>query len=155
MDVKAYDELHYFDIGKITLGGVITKLDENSNPIESEKQYIQNKSKTTKITGFANEFPITQDLVSTDEVSKYFYELFRNRKTGDDLVLDHYIVELWNEVTTGVYKARKINQSVNISSKTGAPGEQLTFSGSLKGGEFVDGTFNVATKTFTETPASL
>lgn len=155
MDVKAYDELHYFDIGKITLGGVITKLDENSNPIESEKQYIQNKSKTTKITGFANEFPITQDLVSTDEVSKYFYELFRNRKTGDDLVLDHYIVELWNEVTTGVYKARKIKQSVNISSKTGAPGEQLTFSGSLKGGEFVDGTFNVATKTFTETPASL
>lgn len=155
MDVKAYDELHYFDIGTITLGGVITQLDENSNPIESEKQYIQNKSKTTKITGFANEFPITQDLVSTDEVSKYFYELFRNRKTGDDLLLDHYIVELWNEVTPGVYKARKINQSVNITSKTGAPGEQLTFSGSLKGGEFVDGTFNVATKTFTETPASL
>jgi hypothetical protein len=155
MDVKAYDELHYFDIGTITLGGVITQLDENSNPIESEKQYIQNKSKTTKITGFANEFPITQDLVSTDEVSKYFYELFRNRKTGDDLLLDHFIVELWNEVTPGVYKARKINQSVNISSKTGAPGEQLTFAGSLKGGEFVDGTFNVATKTFTETPASL
>ena len=155
MDVKAYDELHYFDIGTITLGGVITQLDENSNPIESEKQYIQNKSKTTKITGFANEFPITQDLVNTDEVSKYFYELFRNRKTGDDLLLDHFIVELWNEVTPGVYKARKINQSVNISSKTGAPGEQLTFAGSLKGGEFIDGTFNVATKTFTETPASL
>ena len=155
MDVKAYDELHYFDIGTITLGGVITQLDENSNPIESEKQYIQNKSKTTRITGFANEFPITQDLVNTDEVSKYFYELFRNRKTGDDLLLDHFIVELWNEVTPGVYKARKINQSVNISSKTGAPGEQLTFAGSLKGGEFIDGTFNVATKTFTETPASL
>lgn len=155
MDVKAYDELHYFDIGTITLGGVITQLDENSNPIESEKQYIQNKSKTTKITGFANEFPITQDLVSTDAVSNYFYELFRNRKTGDDLLLDHFIVELWNEITPGVYKARKINQSVNISSKTGAPGEQLTFSGSLKGGEFVDGTFNISTKTFTETPASL
>lgn len=159
-DIYAYDEAHYFDIGtlavpNIVLGGVITQLDENSNPIESEKQYIQNKSKTVKVTGFSNEFPITSDLVKGDEVCEYFYGLFRDRKTGSDLLIDHYIVELWNEVSTGVYQARKINQSVNITGKTGNPGEQITFTGALKGGEFVSGTFNVSTKTFTETAVSL
>ena len=53
--------------------------------------------------------------------------------------------------TTGVYKARKITQTVSISGKTANPGEQISFTGSLKGGDFVDGTFNVSTKTFTAT----
>ena len=38
VDVMTYDEAHYFDIGTIELGGVITQLDENSNPTEQEKQ---------------------------------------------------------------------------------------------------------------------
>ena len=55
-DVMTYDEAHYFDIGTasspdVELGGVITQLDENSNPTESEKQYIHQKTKTTKVTG--------------------------------------------------------------------------------------------------------
>ena len=48
-DIMAYDEAHYFDIGtseepNIVLGGVITQLDESSNPTESEKQYIHQKN---------------------------------------------------------------------------------------------------------------
>ena len=51
-DVMTFDEAHYFDIGtaqtpNVVLGGVITQLDENSNPTESEKQYIHQKSATT------------------------------------------------------------------------------------------------------------
>lgn len=159
-DIMTYDEAHYFDITttetpEVVLGGVITQLDENSNPTEQEKQYIQNTSKTTKVTGFANEFPITSDLVKGDEVCERFYEIFRNRATGTDARVTHYIVELWNEVTTNVYKARKIIQSVVITGKVANPGEQITFTGSLKGGEFVDGTFNVSTKTFTATSTSI
>ena len=159
-DIMAYDEAHYFDIGTsetpdIVLGGVITQLDENSNPTESEKQYIADKSKTVKVTGYSNEFPITSDLVKGDEVCEYLYEIFRDRKTGASALVPHYIVELWNEVTTGVYKARKIIQSAIITGKVANPGEQITFTGSFKGGEFVDGTFNVSTKTFTETATSL
>lgn len=159
-DIMTYDEAHYFDIGtsetpNIVLGGVITQLDENSNPTENEKQYIGDKSKTVKVTGYSNEFPITTDLVKGDEVCEHFYEIFRDRKTGSNVLITHYIVELWNEVSTGVYKARKIIQSVIITGKVANPGEQITFTGSLKGGEFVNGTFNVSTKTFTETATSL
>lgn len=160
VDIMAYDEAHYFDIGteavpNIVLGGVITQLDENSNPTESEKQYIGDKSKTVKVTGYSNEFPITSDLVKGDDVCEHLYEIFTERKTGTDALVTHYVVELWNEISTGVYKARKITQTASITGKTGNPGEQITFTGSFKGGEFKYGTFNVSTKTFTETATSL
>lgn len=157
-DVMTYDEAHYFDLGtseepNIVLGGVITQLDESSNPTESEKQYIQQKSMTNTVTGFSDEFPITMDMVKGDAVFEHFYDVFRNRKTGQEAQIDHYIVELWNETeTSGTYKARKQRQSIVITDKTANPGEQITISGSLKGVEdFVDGTFAVATKEFTPT----
>lgn len=154
-DIMTYDEAHYFDIGTaqtpdIELGTVITQLDENSNPTEQEKQYITDKSKTTKVTGFNNEFPITSDLVKNEKVSEYFYGIFRDRKVGSDAQVVHYIVELWNSTATNTYKARKITQTVSITGKTANPGEQISFTGSLKGGDFVDGTFNTSSKTFTE-----
>lgn len=152
-DIMAYDEAHYFGIGDtITLGGVITELSENANPTESEKQYIHEKSKRVTTTGFSNEFPITMDMVKGDTVYEDFYNLFYLRKTGSDLIRDHYIVNLWEPIadTANTYKCRKISQTVSITEATNAPGEQKTMSGSLKGGDFVYGTFNTSTKTFSE-----
>ncbi len=158
MDIMEYDELHYFgdSTGEtITLGGVITEMTESSNPIESEKQYIHQKSKTINITGFSNEFPITMDMVKSDVVFEDFYDIFYNRKTGSDAKRDHYIVNTWEPVenngtpVANTYKARKINQSVEITECNGAAGEQKQITGSLKGGDFVYGTFNTNTKAFT------
>lgn len=152
-DIMQYDQAHYFGInGKIVLGGVITELTESANPTESEKQYIHQKSKVTKVTGFANEFPITMDMVKGDEVFEYMYGLFYERKVGSDLDIEHYIVDLWEPVAeqTDTYKARKIVQTCSITECNGAAGEQKQITGSLKGGDFVYGTFNVSTKTFTE-----
>ena len=48
-DIMEYDEALYFGINdEIVLGGVITEMTESSNPTESEKQYIHQKSKTKK-----------------------------------------------------------------------------------------------------------
>ena len=150
-DVMEYDEAHYFGINdQIVLGGVITEMTESSNPTESEKQYIHQKSKTTKVTGFSNEFPITMDMVKGDEVFEYMYGLFYDRKVGSDLDIDHYIVNLWEPVADqeDTYKARKIVQTCEISECNGAAGEQKQITGSLKGGDFVYGTFNTSTKKF-------
>ena len=155
-DIMVYDEAHYFDVGTssasdIQLGGVITELTESSNPTETEKQYIHEKSKRTTTTGYSNEFPITMDMVKGDKVFENFYEKFYQRKTGNDLNIDHYIVNLWeNETEANTYKARKITQTVSITECNGAAGEQKQITGSLKGGDFVYGTFNVSTKTFSE-----
>ena len=152
-DIMQYDQAHYFGINnKIVLGGVITEMTESANPTESEKQYIHQKSKVTKVTGFANEFPITMDMVKGDEVFEYMYNLFYERKVGADLDVDHYIVNLWEPVADqeDTYKARKITQTCSITECNGAAGEQKQITGSLKGGDFVYGTFNIKTKTFTE-----
>ena len=157
-DIMVYDEAHYFQVGTgsgatIELGGVITSLTESSNPIESEKHYIQQKSATTNVTGYSNEFPITMDMVAGDEVFEDMYGIFYNRLTGSDIKRDHYIVNLWEPVTgsENTYQARKITQSVEITEANGDPGSQKQITGSLKGGDFVYGTFNTSTKTFTET----
>ena len=157
-DIMEYDELHYFGDStgeNITLGGVITEMTESSNPTESEKQYIHQKSKTVNVTGFSNEFPITMDMVKNDEVFEDFYSIFYNRATGSSAKRDHYIVNTWEPVenngtpVANTYKARKINQSVEITECNGAAGEQKQITGSLKGGDFVYGTFNTSTKAFT------
>ena len=151
-DIMVYDEAHYFGDATgetISLGGVITEMTESSNPKETEKQYIHQKSSVTKTTGYANEFPITMDMVQGDEVSEDFYNLFYKRATGSELERDHYIVNLWESEGENVYKARKIRQTVSITEATGGAGEQKQISGSLKGGDFEYGTFNVSTKTFT------
>lgn len=155
-DIMTYDEAHYFQVGSganstTELGGVITSLTESSNPTESSKQYIHQKSAVTSVTGYNNEFPITMDMVQGDEVFDDFYKLFYDRATGTDLKRDHYIVNLWEPVTgsENTYKARKINQTVEITEANGDAGAQKQITGSLKGGDFVYGTFNVSTKTFT------
>lgn len=152
-DIMAYDEAHYFKIGnEMILGGVITEMTESSNPIEKEKQYINEKSKKFSVTGFSNEFPITMDMVKGDKVFDYMYNLFYERKIGKDLEIEHYIVNLWEAVVSqeNTYKARKIVQTCEITECNGAAGEQKQITGSLKGGEFEYGTFNVSEKTFTE-----
>ena len=151
-DIMVYDEAHYFGDAtgeNINLGGVITEMTESSNPKETEKQYIHQKSSVTKTTGYANEFPITMDMVQGDEVSEDFYNLFYTRATGSDLERDHYIVNLWESEGENTYKARKIRQTVSIKEATGGAGEQKQITGSLRGGDFEYGTFNVSTKKFT------
>jgi hypothetical protein len=155
-DIMVYDEAHYFGDAtgeNINLGGVITSLNESTNPIESEKHYIHQKSATVNVTGYSNEFPIDMDWVKGDAVFDDFYEIYYKRKTGSDIKRDHYIVNLWEPITgsENTYKARKINQSVEITEANGDPGSQKTMTGSLKGGDFVYGTFNTSTKVFTET----
>lgn len=159
-DIMTYDEAHYFGVPTVSgntttitnyLGGVITSLTESSNPIESSKQYIHQKSGVTSVTGYSNEFPITMDMVQGDEVFDDFYGLFYNRSTGTDLKRDHYIVNLWEPISgsENTYKARKINQTVEITEANGDAGAQKQITGSLKGGDFVYGTFNISTKEFT------
>lgn len=163
VEVMAYDEAYYLDIEAtkasntttdIQLMNVgVTKFEESSNPTEKSTQYIGDKSKTNKVTGYDNQFAIESDLIKNNKVVEYLYSIFRDRKTGKYAQQDLFIVELWNPVAEqeNTYKARKLKTTAVISSKTPNPGETITFSGDLKGvGDFVDGTFNTSTKTFTE-----
>lgn len=162
-EIMTYDEAYYLDIEEtknpdaqedIQIMNVgVTKFEESSNPTEKSTQYIGDKSKTNKVTGYDNQFAIESDLIKNDKVVMYLYSIFRDRKVGVYAQQNLYIVELWNPVAEqeNTYKARKLLTSAVLSGKTPNPGETITFSGDLKGiGDFVDGTFNTSTKKFTE-----
>lgn len=162
IEVMTYDEAYYLDVestkesnatADIQLMNVgVTKFEESSNPTEKSTQYIGDKSKSNKVTGYDNQFAIESDLIKNNKVIEYLYDIFRSRKTGKYAQQDLFIVELWNPVESkaGSFKARRLKTTAVISSKTPNPGETITFSGDLKGiGDFVEGTFDTATKKFT------
>lgn len=128
-----------------------TSLGENPNTQEETKQYVGDKASSTKVTGYQAEFPYDAELIESEACTEALYDTVRNQKTGSDAQFNYVRVELWrkSEETDGVFKARKFKVS-NVPDELGAePGPQ-TISGSLKQiGDFVDGTFAVATKTFT------
>ena len=161
-NVMTYDEAIYVDVEEtkaenattdIQLMNVgYTQFDESSNPIEKSTQYIGQSVKTNKVTGYDNQFPISNEFIKNDAVNLYFFKIFRNRLRGKFATQDIFIVELWNKVENAenTYAARKINTSAVMSDKKAPAGDFITYSGTLKGtGEFINGTFNVKTKTFT------
>ena len=159
-EVMSYEEARYIDVAgygasasNIQLLNVgFTKFDEGSNPTEKSTQYVGDKSKTNRVTGYDNQFDIESDRIQNDKVNDYCYDVFVNRKTGTDAQTYLYIVDLTKETTTNTYSARKIRVSTVIESCTNNPGESKVFSGAFKGvGDFTYGTFNTSTKAFTET----
>ena len=159
-EIMAYDEARYIDVAgygasvsDIQLLNIgFSKFDENSNPTEKSTQYVGDKSKTNKVTGYDNQFDVEFDRIKNDKVNDYCYDVFVNRKVGNDAQTYLYLVDLSNETTTNTYSARKIRVTTVIESCTNNPGESKVASGSLKGvGDFVYGTFNTSTKSFTET----
>ena len=163
VDVMAYDEARYLGIGQLESSDIqlmnigISKMEESSNPTEKSVQYIGDKSKSNKVTGYDTQFSIESDLIKNEAVVEDLYDIFYYRKVGVAAQRYLYLVDLWRPVAdkTGVYKARKLKTTAVISSKTPNPGETITFAGDLKGiGDFEYGTFDVATKTFTKDNAS-
>lgn len=158
-EVMSYDEARYIGIGKLESTDIklmnvgVSKMDESSNPTEKSVQYIGDKSKSNKITGYDNQFSLEMDLIKNEDVIEDLHDIFYYRKTGVDAQRYVYIVDLWKPIESkkGVYRARKIKVSAVMSSKTPAPGETITLGGDLKGiGDFVYGEFDTATKKFTE-----
>lgn len=163
VEIMSYDEARYMGVGKLDSTDIqlmnvgVSKMDESSNPTEKSVQYVGDKSKSTKVTGYDNQFGLEMDLIKNEKVIEDLHDIFYYRKTGVNAQRYVYIVDLWKPIKgkNGVYRARKIKASAVMSSKTPAPGETITLGGDLKGiGDFVYGEFDTSNKKFTEDSAS-
>lgn len=168
-DIMAYDEAYYLDVADKSSGGGtaqnelmnvgVTSMEESTNPTEMSTQYIGDKSKTNKVTGYDNQFAFETNLIKNNKVVEYINNIFEKRLTGADAEQDLIIVKLWKPVEEGSgteYEARKIKTSTVLDTKTVTPGENITLSGTFKGvGDFVYGKFNTSTKTFTPDKAAM
>lgn len=134
------------------MGVGFSSLNESPSAEEDEKIYINMKSASTKVKSYNTEFAFEAELIKEEEATMWLYDVGRNQKTGADAMTDYVRVELFRPVdgSDNTYEARKFKVSAIIDSIEGDGGDPLQTSGSLKAmGDFVDGTFNTSTRTFT------
>lgn len=136
------------------MGVGFNTLDENPNAQMDSKTYINQKSQTSHVKSYQTQFPFDTDLIVDETAVMKLYEIGRNLKTGADAETEYVRVDLFDPVTgegiTNTYKARKFAVAVGVTGITGAGGETVHVAGTLYSvGDFVEGTFNTQTKTFT------
>ncbi len=135
------------------MGTGFTSLSESPSAKVDKTAYIHNKSASGSITGYENVFPFNSDLIADDAAVMALYEVGRNQKTGEDAEFDYVRVDLYKEAVSSAYPARKFRVAVEITEISGESIETVKVSGNLhQVGDFIEGTFNTTTKSFT--PAS-
>ena len=127
-------------------------LDENPSAKVETTAYINNRSASGTITGYETVFPFDTQLVSDEAAVKYIYEIARNQKTGADAETFYYRVDLFEGNGEGKsFPARRFRVAVEVTGITGAGTEVVRVAGNLhQVGDFVPGTFDVESKTFTK-----
>lgn len=132
------------------MGVGFNTLDENPNAQSESKTYIHQKSQTSQIKSYNTQFPFDTDMVKDEEAVMALYNIGRNQKTGKDAELDYVRVDLYATASDTTYPARKFRVAVEVTSISGEGGGVIKASGNLNAvGDFVEGTFDTSTKTFT------
>ena len=99
----------------IELGDGYTELTEDWAPDVQEKQYVNMKTKTNTLNGYALSLSPERDHLS-DEAQEYIDEAFRKFPTGKKAETEYYRFYKTDKVSEGKYKAIKVPVIVASSS---------------------------------------
>ena len=136
----------------VLMGSGFNTIDENPSAQTDSRIYINEKAATTTIKSYQTQFPFDTDLMKSEKAVMALYDIGRNQKTGSGAEMDYVRVELFQKVESkeNEFKARRFRVAVEVASCSGAGGEVVKVSGNLNSvGDFVDGTYNTVTATFT------
>lgn len=138
------------------MGAGFVDLNESPSAQTSSKKYITDKSATKSIVGYDWSTEFTADLITSEAAIKYIVGIAEKQAIGYDAETSYVIVDLDSQTTPvveGEYNARKIKVAIEVASFGSEDGE-MTCEGNLLGkGDFVEGKFNIKTKTFTSKTA--
>lgn len=133
------------------LGAGVASLDENPAAKVDKTAYINDKSVSGSVTGYEVTFAFDTQFIADEEAIRFIYDVARNQKTGAEAETDYFRVDLYDGAEGGtVFPARKFRVAIEVSGITGAATEIMKVAGNLhQVGNFVAGTFDTSTKTFT------
>lgn len=134
----------------VLMGTGFKTLNEEPGAKSESKKYVNEKASSSSVTSYETKFPFDSDLIKAQEAVIALYNVGRNHCLGSDAEFEYVRVELWNPETgkANEYAARKFIVSVEVSSISGE--SDISVSGNLNAvGDFVEGTFNTKTCTFT------
>lgn len=128
----------------IELGDGVTELTESWGPDMKETQYVNMKTKSNTLNGYAFSTTVEREHMS-DEAQEYIDDSFREFPTGKDAETDYYRFYKTDKVAEGKYKAIKVPVVAAPDSTGGSGGDTLTSSLSLTGnGEVKKGVITVS-----------
>ena len=108
-----------------------TGLTNTKNPIEYNRQFVDEDFENTDITGYSPTLDFTFDQFSDDLVHQAIVEIIDQEKTGSDAIVTILIVDKSNEISTGVYSAFKRDYAI-VPDSDGDNTDAYTYSGSFK-----------------------
>ena len=150
------DILHFMTIsgqkgseGYQQLGAGFTAMTESPSAQTKERKYINEKSKRKNITSYAPSFAFEALLMFNNPAIKKIYDIYTQRKTGSDTIVEMITVDAFNTATNGAYPARKGNYAVEVSSCD--DDDDMIIKGNFNGqGDEVLGYFNPTTGTWSD-----
>lgn len=133
----------------IELGDGVTELTEDWGPDMKETQYVNMKTKSNSLNGYAFSTTVEREHMS-DEAQEYIDDAFRKFPTGKNAETDYYRFYKTDKVSDGKYKAIRLPVVAAPSSTGGSGGDTLTSSLSLTGnGSVVEGVITIADGEYT------
>ena len=134
------------------LGDGIESLNEEMNPEEDTKHYINMSKASNNVKSYQRSFEVDKEDCADDEVQTWIDGLVDKLPVGNSAKTSYVRFRLKDAVTEtpGSYKAVKVPCTVTVSSSGGDGGDYIHNVLSIKQcGEDIPGTFAVGTKTFT------
>lgn len=148
--------MHFFNIGTaaapnyVLLGDGITSLTEEFNPEQDTKQYIHQSNGTTTVKSYTPSISVEKEYIKDDELQKWMDAKIKILPTGTAAQSDYIRINILEDSVDGAYPAVKRRCSYQFDSIGGDAGNELVSSMTLGGiGDGIQGTFDVAAKTFT------
>lgn len=138
------------------LGDGINSLTEEMNPEEETKHYIHMAKAANRVKAYQRGFEVDREDCVEDDVQKWIDGLVDKLPTGIKAQTSFVRFRIKDAVdgSTGVYKAIKVPCTVSVASSGGEGGDYVHNVINIKQcGDDIEGTFDVATSTFTETKA--
>lgn len=133
----------------IELGDGVTELTEDWGPDMAETQYVNMKTKSNTLNGYAFSTTVEREHMS-DEAQEFIDTSFRKFPTGKDAETFYYRFYKTDAITGGGYKAIRLPVVAAPSSTGGGGGETLVSSLQLTGnGAVVEGTITITDGTYT------
>lgn len=133
------------------MGTGFTTLDENPAAKVDSTAFVNDRSASGSISGYACVFPFDTQLITDQAAVAFLHNIARNQKTGDEAETYYYRVDLYGGAAGSTeYPARKFKVAVEVSGVTAAGGEIVKVAGNLHQiGDLVEGTFDTSDNSFT------
>lgn len=134
------------------LGFGVTQLDDSPSAQTTSKRYVNQKSATQTIGSYEWTAPLEFDLIRSEKAIEFIADIGENEKTGAEAETNYVIVYLEKpaESKQGEYKAKRRRVAVEVAEFSDNDGEIQGSGNLLAVGDWVWGSFNTSSKTFTE-----